>query len=545
MDAHRALLEVARSLMRAGDSDELIYEILLRARDVMHCEVCSVLLPDRATGELVIRSTFGPRGMAGALRVPPGEGIAAEVFRTRLLNNIADARSDPRHYASVSTATGLVTRAMITIPLLDGEECLGVMQAINPRERGVFDGSDQEIFLTFGSFVSATLVRVQAHEAALREAAAKREFALAHEIQASFLPRPGESLDPFEVRAFYQPASEIGGDFYFWNRIDADRVLAGVGDVCGEGLAAALDMARCSTLIPTRVYLLRGIELAEWVSQLNDELCKLLHAGRFVAATFLLLDARKMRIDVVTAGQFPPRALVEGDWITLAGKPAPPLGISERVEFGCRTWPLGLAREWLLYSDGLLERKSAEGAYFGDEAFEKTLGSESAPIDRLALAWKRFGTGAASFQDDCTILWLRNTRPAPPARFSGHCSPAEIAETRQFIESWTSFAGFGDKDAGLIVLAIDEVLTNIYRHAYGECCGQVSGTVTLEAAALVITLEHHGRGIDASTVPPLCAASPEKAGGLGLGVVQAIFDEVKFETSAGASRIVLAKRLRL
>jgi serine phosphatase RsbU (regulator of sigma subunit)/anti-sigma regulatory factor (Ser/Thr protein kinase) len=540
MDAHRALLEVARSLMRAGDSRELIYEILVRSRDVMDCEVCSVLLPDPETGDLVIRSTLGDSGPRDSLRVPPGQGISGEVFKTRRAINIADAQRDPRHYAPVPNRVGLVARAMLTIPLMDGNECLGAMQAINPRRRDVFGPEDEDIFHTFGSLVSATLVRVKAHEAALREAAAKREFALAHEIQASFLPPGGEPVDPFEVRAFYRPANEIGGDFYFWHRIDDDRLLVGLGDVCGKGLPAALDMARCSTLIPARVYLLRAIDLGEWVAQLNQELCKLMRAGRFIAATFLLLDASRRRLEVVCAGQFPPRGLTDSSWPPLPADPAPPLGINDSIKFKSRVWPLGLAREWLLYSDGLLERRDPDGTYFGDTAFESTLGSDPAPLDRLAQAWRAFGAGG-EYQDDCTMLWVRDTRPTPPREFTGCCAPSLICGTRDFIESWAVHAGFDAREVGLVVLGVDEVVTNIFRYAYNECPGELITRVALEPDGIVIELSHHGQGIERAELPEARPASPDSAGGMGLGVVNTVFDAVEYSKGEETSRITLRK----
>ena len=55
---------------------------------------------------------------------------------------------------------------MLTIPLVDGDVCHGVMQALNPTDRDRFDVFDEEVFLAFGSLIATTLTRMQVQEAA-------------------------------------------------------------------------------------------------------------------------------------------------------------------------------------------------------------------------------------------------------------------------------------------------------------------------------------------------------------------------------------------
>ncbi|MEQ1751810.1 MAG: GAF domain-containing protein, partial [Prosthecobacter sp.] len=158
-----ALIDVARRLGSARDLDELIDHILQRSREVMDCEVCSILLPDGPEGDLLIRSTLDPI-KRNVVRVPKGKGIAGEVFVTQVPVNIRDAQQDARHFQPSSDTSGLVTRAMLTIPLLGEDRCLGVMQAINPNRCQSFGGEDQDFFETFASFISVTLMRLEAQK---------------------------------------------------------------------------------------------------------------------------------------------------------------------------------------------------------------------------------------------------------------------------------------------------------------------------------------------------------------------------------------------
>ena len=130
-----ALIDVARRLSTTLNVEDLLDEILSTSRNVMDCEVCSILLPvDGNAGDLVIRSTIHSEG-APPIKVPRGKGIAGEVFATHQTINIKDARSDTRHYQETEDGSGFVTRGLLTIPLLEGDQCIGVMQAINPNRR--------------------------------------------------------------------------------------------------------------------------------------------------------------------------------------------------------------------------------------------------------------------------------------------------------------------------------------------------------------------------------------------------------------------------
>ena len=76
----QALLDVARNLGAATDLQDSLDQILLSSREVMRCEVCSILLPEEKTGDMLIRST---KAEAGPIRIPRGEGISGQVFQRR------------------------------------------------------------------------------------------------------------------------------------------------------------------------------------------------------------------------------------------------------------------------------------------------------------------------------------------------------------------------------------------------------------------------------------------------------------------------------
>ncbi|MFO1485449.1 MAG: SpoIIE family protein phosphatase [Verrucomicrobiaceae bacterium] len=542
------LIDVARLLSRAQNPAELVDHILQRSREVMDCEVCSILLPDGPDEDLLIRSTLDPIN-AMEVRVPKGKGIAGDVFATKKIVNIEDALNDPRHFRPASDKTDLITRAMVTIPLLDGERCLGVMQAINPNHGAAFNAQDVEMFETFGSLIAVTLLRLEAQKKAIHEAETRQQLTLAKEIQNSFLPAPQVRLGDIAVESFYEPASEVGGDFFFWHQIDDGKILLGVGDVCGKGLPAALDMARGTTLIASNAHLCVSMTLAQWMMTLNQKLCGVMKAGRFIAINAMLVCPKTRRVSLCCAG-LPGAQVFDGKaWQEVAAPGNAPLGITCAARYKECVLPLSRGRRWMIFTDGILEVKNNDGEHFEDHAFAAVLqnaGGGDDSLARLVGAWRAFAHDA-SYQDDATVLTITDHSPPPPDELALACQPDTLRLVREFIETWTAWHGIADDVTGLVVLGCDEVMSNICKYAYCSTSGERSACCRIEAddGNVRILIEHHGEGItnedfEKLVVPP---SSGERVGRLGLHVIREVFDRVDFRREPGKSVIELVKSL--
>jgi len=548
LSRYEVLIDVARRLSSFQDLEQLLDVILNRSREVMNCQVCSIFLPDSRDEGLVIRSTLDA---ANVIHVPKGKGIASVVFETRKTLNIRDASKDPRYFKAAADMGGIVSSAMLTVPLLDGDRCLGVMQAINPHGREVFGRGDEELFESFASLVSVTLLRIESHKKEIHNAENRQQMELAREIQSSFLPPNTLCVGSIMLESFYQPAAEIGGDFFFWHEIGDGKLLLGIGDVCGKGLAAALDMARGTTLIASMAFQCRRLGLAHWVNALNGRLCEVMRAGRFIALSAMLIDSKRRHAYLCCAGLPPPKVLDHRTgWRDVSVPGNPPLGIASHLRYDERQFPLGLGRQWLLLSDGILELQNDRSQYFEDSAFPATLQrafQSGAPLlHELAADWRAFADGAM-YQDDATALTVTDHAPAPPPAVSLNCDADALKEVRDFVDAWAAHAGFDNDAAGLLVLGCDEVFSNVCKHAYCPASGGGPATcqVNVDEESLHIIVEHHGAGIDDDDFERLIQppSQGERIGGLGCHVIRQIFDLVHFHTEPGLSRIQLSKRL--
>jgi hypothetical protein len=73
----------------------------------------------------------------------------------------------------------------------------------------------------------------------------EQELEVARSIQQASLPEEVPVLEGWEIAPFYQPAREVGGDFYDFHLLSEGRLGVVVGDATGKGVPAAL--VRCSS----------------------------------------------------------------------------------------------------------------------------------------------------------------------------------------------------------------------------------------------------------------------------------------------------------
>ena len=99
--------------------------------------------------------------------------------------------------------------------------------------------------------------------------------------------------------------------------------------------------------------------------------------------------------------------------------------------------------------------------------------------------------------------------------------------------------GWKKKNAEEILLAADEALTNVIRHAYQGLVGKMTVSVNASEECIEIVVEDQGKKFDPTQVPP-----PElprhKPGGLGVHFIRTIMDEMIYE-----GQNVEGNRLRL
>jgi sigma-B regulation protein RsbU (phosphoserine phosphatase) len=407
------LFRLASEIGREADLGGLLLKILGKSRPWMKAEACSIFLQDEDSGELVIHSAHGESApQLGTLRVPKGQGIVGTAMTERKIVRVDDVTKDPRFYAKADEKTGWKTKALLAAPLLDGEECVGVIEFLNPIGRAAFTAQDETMVEYFAGLVAAALVRIRAHGAALERAAVQRDLDLARELQGGLLPKtfPTEAEAPgIEIFARLYPAKEVSGDLYDFFEVEPGKLCLVVGDVSGKGIAAGIFMAVTRTLI--RANALPGRKPLEILQRVNAQLAKENQASLFVTIVLGIIDTHTGRMVYGQGGHNPPVR------IPAKGRPeyeppgGMPMGVFEDAKFGEREVDLLPGESFLIYTDGVTEAMNEARDLFGEDrllaAVEGGASLSSEKLTERVVEKVEEFVQEAERSDDITLLAVR------------------------------------------------------------------------------------------------------------------------------------------
>ena len=245
----------------------------------------------------------------------------------------------------------------------------------------------------------------------------RQELRIAHDMQASVLPREPFRHDRMVIVGQMHAAYEVGGDFYDYFQIDEKRVGVVIADVSGKGVPAGLFMMISRTLL--RAEGLGGGSPGECLTRVNALLERENEAAMFVTVFYGVIDLETLTLSYANAGHNPPFVLRADGTVT----PIEPLGdlvmgVMPGIEYSTAATQLSPEDALFLYTDGLTEAFDVNNEEYKEarliEALATCRGQSAAEIGDSCIAdVETFATGAAQ-ADDMTCLVIRLEAETPP-----------------------------------------------------------------------------------------------------------------------------------
>jgi serine phosphatase RsbU (regulator of sigma subunit) len=255
------------------------------------------------------------------------------------------------------------------------------------------------------------LLRTQRLEQEISERARiEQELRVARRIQQASLPKEVPELEGWQITPYYQPAREVGGDFYDFHPLSEGRLGLVVGDATGKGVPAALVMS-------TTLGMLQAVSEAldsssspgEVLVRVNETLLSRIPPNMFVTCFYAILEPKSGSLTYANAGHDLPYLHRNGDAEELRAR-GMPLGLMPGMGYEEKETILEAGEAVLLYSDGLVEAHDPKGEMFGfprlralvaQHGEERTLGNLL--LEELySFVWESWEQ-----EDDITLLTLR------------------------------------------------------------------------------------------------------------------------------------------
>ncbi|MFH2093615.1 MAG: GAF domain-containing SpoIIE family protein phosphatase [Pseudomonadota bacterium] len=403
-------IEIANLINSELSIGKLLTNVMETTKKAFTADAVSMLLMDEKTGDLTFQIALGDVGdeIKELYRLKKGQGIAGLVAQTGQPLNIADAYDHPQFSPEYDQKTNYRTRAMLCVPLKIRGDVIGIIQVINKLTPPFqFTHDELEMLITIASSAAVAVDTAKMHKIILQRETLERDLRLAKEVQESFLPRELPLIDNYRFAALNQPALEIGGDFYNFFKLPANKLGIVLGDVSGKGISASLFMARLTSDL--QYYTLLYPEPCDLLTQINDVLCERAKRGMFVTLVYMLLDTVENRIKIANAGHMSP-IYCDDDGIQVLdtqSSKGPPLGIIPGIKYGHKTFELQDNSSITVYTDGVIEAKDSSDQLFGTtrlfDVIKKQPNDPTQIVDSISAAVDGFSMGNGR-SDDLTLL---------------------------------------------------------------------------------------------------------------------------------------------
>ena len=127
--------------------------------------------------------------------------------------------------------------------------------------------------------------------------------------------------------------------------------------------------------------------------------------------------------------------------------------------------------------------------------------------------------------------------------------PATLDGVRAAVDAadrWCPAAGVPEPVRRRVLTALDEIVSNVVRHAYGDDPGSIDVAFAREGAVVLVSVADAGPAFDPLSMPAPDTSAPlddRKPGGLGIALVRALADDVRYDRQDGRNQVSMSWRI--
>ncbi|HLG16294.1 MAG TPA: SpoIIE family protein phosphatase [Blastocatellia bacterium] len=457
-DAQQVLTDLGQEMRKVKHAGHLLELAVAKIQDALHPENVTIFLRDVSTGNFnaAISSTLNEDRVRTSERASglsmPGDGVVIERLRRSSLPLNVDRqrlkqwgfgpgdRSPATEPRSGERATMDRLRSSLLLAVATKDEVLGIISLGRRLGDLPYSREDRQLLVAVSLQMALAIQNAELVRQITEEERLQRELEIATSVQRRLFPERPPKLRRLDLSGVCHPARGVGGDYYDFIVLDADKIGIAVADVAGKGISAALLMSTIQASLRSQAPAVNG-RLTELVSSMNELLHRSTDASSYATFFYAQFDEETAVLTYVNAGHNPP-LLVRGSGSTrtlgvgqAAGAGFEALNAAEaqaqRVEPGVHLLTTGgpvigafsncvyeqetielRATDLLIaYTDGVTEALNAKGEEFGEGRLREIV-SNSADLSAHDLSAKivesvRAWCGDTPQHDDLTLVVMK------------------------------------------------------------------------------------------------------------------------------------------
>lgn len=259
---------------------------------------------------------------------------------------------------------------------------------------------------TLANIIVVALENKRLNKEYIKQIAVKKELELAQNMQSLLFPRKLPKSDFLEVQAYYEPHSEVGGDYYDVVDLGDGKTAICIADVSGKGMPAALLMANFQANL--RALLNVTHDLEKLIKLSNSKVIDSAQYEKFITLFIAIYDTKSRRLNYLNAGHHP-AILRNGSEYTLLKKGCTVLGMFDELPAVESASVIVKTNSVMLcFTDGLSELEDSNGNQLEVEGIQsimeehKKLDQINQAIQKKIIELKK-GSG---IDDDITFVGL-------------------------------------------------------------------------------------------------------------------------------------------
>lgn len=210
----------------------------------------------------------------------------------------------------VSTSENKVLQKFdIVIPIIQNNATVAYVLIADTKDeaKGVSASIKHLNFVqTLSIIIFVAIENLRLFHKALEQEALKKELELASKMQSLLVPNQETllTIPGVNIHAYYQPHSEVGGDFFDVIQLDRGEVGFCIADVSGKGIPAAILMSNFQANL--RALFTQEISLTGLVERLNDLVMGTAKGERFITVFIGRYNPSRRTLEYINAGHNPP-----------------------------------------------------------------------------------------------------------------------------------------------------------------------------------------------------------------------------------------------